>query len=92
MHSAGEQESTVDSAMPSSSGVEVNAETGLHILKTILNEQLNPAAMPKVNFSQEWRNKYLQEIDQFVENHFPTLPAEAQESQVEQIVKIFKSS
>ncbi len=41
--------------------------------------------MPKINFSQEWRNKYLQEIDTFVENHFPTLPAEAQESQFEQI-------
>ncbi len=90
MHSAGEQESTVDSVMPSSSGVEVNAETGLHIFKTILNEQLNPAAMPKINFSQEWRNKYLQEIDTFVENHFPTLPAEAQESQFEQIQDFLK--
>ncbi len=92
MHSAGEQKSTVDSAMPSSSGVEVNAETGLHILKTILNEQLNPAAMPKVNFSQEWHDKYLQEIDKFVENHFPTLPAEGRGSQFEQIQDFLKST
>ncbi len=90
MHSAGEQESTVDSAMPSSSGVEVNAEKGLHILKTILNDQLNPAAMPKIDFSQEWHNKCLKEIDQFVENHFPTLPAEGRGSQFEQIQDFLK--
>ncbi len=77
--------------MPSSSGVEVNGETGLNVLKTILSEQLNPAAMPKINFSQEWHDKYLQEIDQFVENHFPTLPAERpQESQLQQIKDFLK--
>ncbi|KTF74052.1 hypothetical protein cypCar_00034360 [Cyprinus carpio] len=85
MNSAGEQESTVDSGMPSCSGVEVSGETGLNILRTILSEQLNPAAMPK-NFSQEWRHRYLEEIDQFVENNFPKLPAEGpQISQLEQI-------
>ncbi len=94
MHSAGEQESTVDSVMPSSSGVEVNGETGLHILRTILSEQLNPPALPKINFSQEWHGlKYLQEIDQFVERHFPTLPAERpQESQLQQIQDFLKSA
>ncbi len=77
--------------MPSSSGVEVNGETGLNILRTILSEQLNPPAMPKINFSQEWHDKYLQEIDQFVENHFPTLPAERpQESQLQQIKDFLK--
>ncbi|XP_016384593.1 uncharacterized protein LOC107721212 [Sinocyclocheilus rhinocerous] len=95
----GEQESTVDSGMPSCSGVEVSGETGLHILRTILSKQSNPedavtaAAMPKISFSQEWQNKYLQEIDQFVENHFPTLPAERpQESQLEQIQDFLKSA
>ncbi|XP_058652338.1 uncharacterized protein LOC131552525 isoform X2 [Onychostoma macrolepis] len=89
----GEQESTVDSAMPSSSGVEVSGETGLHILRTILSEQVNPAAMPNISVSQEWRDKYLQEIDQFVENHFPTLPAEGPRgSQLKQIQDFLKSA
>ncbi|XP_052429037.1 uncharacterized protein LOC127970483 [Carassius gibelio] len=82
---AAEQESTVDSAMPSCSGVEVSGETRLHILRTILNDELNPEAMPKY-FSRKWRHKYLEEIDQFVENHFPKMPAEGpQTSQLEQI-------
>ncbi|XP_042592378.1 uncharacterized protein LOC109101599 isoform X2 [Cyprinus carpio] len=94
----GEQESTVDE-MPSCSGVEVSGEAGLNILRTILSEQSNPenadtaAAMPKISFSQEWQNKYLQEIDQFVENHFPRLPAErTQKSQLEQIPDFLKSA
>ncbi|KAF4105545.1 hypothetical protein G5714_013207 [Onychostoma macrolepis] len=77
--------------MPSSSGVEVSGETGLHILRTILSEQLSPAAMLNISVSQEWRDKYLQEIDQFVENHFPTLPAERpQESKLKQIQDFLK--
>ncbi|RXN24796.1 exocyst complex component 3-like protein [Labeo rohita] len=77
--------------MPSGSGVEVSGETGLRILREILSEQLNPSAMPKINFSEEWHNKYLQEIDQFVENHFPKLPTErlqgSQEGQIQDFLK-----
>ncbi|KAK2896479.1 hypothetical protein Q8A67_010967 [Cirrhinus molitorella] len=93
---AGEQESTVDSEMPSGSGVEVSGETGLNILRMILSKQSNPddtvtaAAMPKIRFSQDWHQKYLQEINQFVENHFPTLPSPG--SQVAQIQDFLKST
>ncbi|XP_052428449.1 uncharacterized protein LOC127970179 [Carassius gibelio] len=95
---AGEQESTVDE-MPSGSGVEVSGEAGLRVLRTILSQQSNPedtdtaAALPKMSITQEWQNKYLQEIDQIVENHFPTLPAEGpQGSQLEQIQDFLKST
>ncbi|KAF4105544.1 hypothetical protein G5714_013206 [Onychostoma macrolepis] len=49
--------------------------------------------MPNISVSQEWHHKYLQEIDQFVENHFPTLPAEGPRgSQLKQIQDFLKSA
>ncbi|XP_043085414.1 uncharacterized protein LOC122332173 isoform X2 [Puntigrus tetrazona] len=90
---AGERESTVDSELPSGSGVEVSGETGLRILKTILSEQSIPQAMPKIYFSKEWHDKYLQEIDQFVKHNFPALPAErAQGSQSQQMQDFLKNA
>ncbi|KAK2896480.1 hypothetical protein Q8A67_010968 [Cirrhinus molitorella] len=81
----GEQESTVDFGMPSGSGVDVSDETVLHILRTILSGQSNPPAMAKINFSKELHHKCLQEIDQSVENKFPSLPkVRPQGSQEEQ--------
>ncbi len=75
----------------------------LHALRKILNEQSTPEdfdaevevkTFSKLNnnFSQEWHDKCHKEIDQFVENHFPTLPAEGQESQFQQIQDFLKST
>ncbi|XP_051772491.1 uncharacterized protein si:dkey-196h17.9 isoform X2 [Ctenopharyngodon idella] len=45
------------------------------------------------SFPQNWLCEYLQEIDQFVENHFPKLPEEgAQGSQLEQLQDFLKST
>ncbi|KAK9964707.1 hypothetical protein ABG768_005856 [Culter alburnus] len=45
------------------------------------------------SFPQNWLCEYLQEIDQFVENYFPTLPAEGPPgSQLEQLQDFLKST
>ncbi|ROK15759.1 hypothetical protein DPX16_10063 [Anabarilius grahami] len=99
MHSAGEQESTVDFRMASGSGVKGSGKKELDILRTILSEQSNPedldkaAAKLKSSFPQNWLREYLQEIDHFVENHFPTLPVEGPPgSQSEQLQDFLKST
>ncbi|XP_042593608.1 uncharacterized protein LOC109104283 [Cyprinus carpio] len=70
----------------------------LHALRKILSDQstsedfdaavevLKTLSKLNNNYSQDWLCEYLQEINQFVENHFPTLPAEGPRgSQLEQI-------
>ncbi|XP_051772504.1 uncharacterized protein LOC127524732 isoform X12 [Ctenopharyngodon idella] len=96
---AGEQESTVDFRMASGSGVKVSGKKELDILRTILSEQSNPedldkaAAKLKSSFPQDRLCEYLQEIDHFVENHFPTLPVEGPPaSQLEQLQDFLKST
>ncbi len=60
-------------------------DTAVEVLKTL--SKLNN------NYSQDWLCEYLQEIDQFVERHFPTLPAEGPRgSQLEQIQDFLKST
>lgn len=45
------------------------------------------------SFSQDWLCEYLQEIDQFVEKNFPSLPAEGpQGSQLEQMQEFLNSA
>ncbi|CAM4727657.1 unnamed protein product [Leuciscus chuanchicus] len=45
------------------------------------------------SFPQNWLREYLQEIDQFVENHIPTLPVEGpQGSQLKQLQDFLKST
>ncbi len=90
------------SAVPDLIGdVEACNKRVLHALRKILGDQSTPEdfdaevevkTFSKLNnnLSQEWHDKCLKEIDQFVENHFPTLPAEAQESQFEQIQDFLK--
>ncbi|XP_052428448.1 uncharacterized protein LOC127970178 isoform X2 [Carassius gibelio] len=83
--------------------VEAHNNRVLHTLRKILSDESTPedfdAAVEVLktlsklnnNFSQDWICKYLQEIDQFVENHFPTLPAEGpQGSQLEQLKDFLK--
>lgn len=70
----------------------------LHALRKILSDQstsedfdaavevLKTLSKLNNNYSQDGLFEYLQEINQFVENHFPTLPAEGPRgSQLEQI-------
>ncbi|XP_059422939.1 uncharacterized protein LOC132157605 [Carassius carassius] len=78
--------------------VEAHNKRVLHTLRKILSDESTPedfdAAVEVLktlsklnnNFSQGWICKYFQEIDQFVENHFPMLPAEGpQGSQLEKL-------
>ncbi|XP_016368057.1 uncharacterized protein LOC107708373 [Sinocyclocheilus rhinocerous] len=60
-------------------------DTAVEVLKTW--SKLNNS------YSQDWLCEYLQEIDQFVENHFPALPAEGlQGSQLEQMQDFLNSA
>ncbi|XP_016384592.1 uncharacterized protein LOC107721211 [Sinocyclocheilus rhinocerous] len=83
--------------------VEAHNKRVLHTLRKILSDQSTPEDFDpaveelktlsklKNNYSQDWLCEYLQEIDQFVENHFPTLPAEGPRgSQLEQIQDFLK--
>ncbi|XP_016123921.1 uncharacterized protein [Sinocyclocheilus grahami] len=83
--------------------VEAHNKRVLHTLRKILSDQSTPEDFdPAVeelntlcklnnNYSQYWLCEYLQEVDQFVENHFPTLPAERPRgSQLEQIQDFLK--
>ncbi|KAL0177560.1 hypothetical protein M9458_026454, partial [Cirrhinus mrigala] len=74
----------------------------LNTLRKILSDQSTPEdfdsavevlkTWSKLNtsYSQDWLCEYLQEIDQFVERRFPTLPAEG--PQVQQIQDFLKSA
>ncbi|XP_067278180.1 tumor necrosis factor alpha-induced protein 2 [Pseudorasbora parva] len=56
--------------------------------------QLNGVTTDKKegNFPQNWLSEYLQEVDQFVENHIPTLPVEgAAGSQLQDFLKNTRS-
>ncbi|RXN24794.1 exocyst complex component 3-like protein [Labeo rohita] len=77
----------------------------LNTLRKILSDQSTPEDFDSAvevsktwrklhnSYSQDWLCKYLQEIDQFVERRFPTLPAEGPRgSQVEQIQDFLKSA
>ncbi|XP_026135143.1 uncharacterized protein LOC113113188 [Carassius auratus] len=85
--------------------VEASNKRVLNTLRMILSDQSAPEdfdtaaevlkTWSKLNnsYSQDWLSEYLQEIDQFVENHFPTLPAEGpQGSQLEQMQHFLKSA
>ncbi|XP_016355990.1 uncharacterized protein LOC107699292 [Sinocyclocheilus anshuiensis] len=97
--------SSQQSGVPDLIALDVGAHNKrvLHTLRKILSDQSTPEDFdPAVeelktlsklnnNYSQDWLCEYLQEIDQFVENHFPTLPAEGpQGSQLEQIQDFLK--
>ncbi len=101
------ESSSQQSAVPDLISLDVEAcnKRVLHALRKILGDQSTPEdfdaevevlkALSKLNnnFSQDWLCEYHKEIDQFVENHFPTLPAEGpQESQFEQIQDFLKST
>ncbi|KAK7148914.1 hypothetical protein R3I93_013055 [Phoxinus phoxinus] len=95
--------------MASDSGVEVSPKKELDILRTILSAQSNPGELDKAaKVLKRWRKlngvtidktegsfpqNWLQEVDQFMKNHIPTLPVEGpQGSQLEQLQDFLKST